>query len=133
MSRQKRISRSSKRRARLRLAERYESPEAAKTELVRCGYVDCSIPIGHPQKWVRPEEGSASKGFAVARRTGARTWIIVEYPKEESWLPTISDPGGWPLNEGEKLLLMDSAAMSTQTHEPLDETEIPTHGKPTGN
>jgi len=105
---------------RLRRSHNYSTLEDAKRELVRCGYIDAFSPPGDPGKWVRIKD---PKAFAIAKRSGARTYIIVAYPTKEEIAclqGTTHDTGEPSSNVDEKESLNDSEATSMRTAEPAD-------------
>lgn len=109
---------------RLRRSNRYESPEACRIELGRCGYVDAFASPGWPQKWQRTGEREA---WAIARPTRARCWIITEYPKEEPGCMYINGVAVRSSSADEKEPSSDSGQPSSTLHEPyVWATQVPT-------
>ena len=109
---------------RLRRSNRYESPEAARIELGRCGYVDAFATPGWPQKWQRVGEREA---WAIARPTRARTWIITEYPEERPGCMYINGVAVRSSSGDDKEHSLDLSEPSSTAQEPyVWATQVPT-------
>jgi len=106
---------------RLRRSDRYDSPEDARRELVRCGYMDTFVPPGWPAQWTRTGKDAP---FAVAQ--GARKWRIVPYPETGPWVTTPDLDELLDAAE-EQERLNDWSEPSSTVHEPYErETPEPT-------